>query len=118
MGFKGGLIMIKVFISQLMNGLTDEEIIKERTEIVDKIVKKYPFEDILILDNFFNEKEYRTTDDVKNKGVWCLGKSINVLSEADLAVFSKDYTLGRGTVFEYNICKEYDIETLIVGETL
>ena len=46
--------MKKVFISQPMNGLTDEEILANREEAIENIKKRIG-DDIQILDSFFQD---------------------------------------------------------------
>lgn len=48
--------MIKLFISQPMNGLSDEDILKERDRAI-KCAKKQLGDDIEVLDSYFTEDE-------------------------------------------------------------
>lgn len=73
--------MKKVFISQPMRGLTDEEIKLKRKEIINKI-KRIINEEVEIIDSFIEN-----TPNVKTVPVYYLGESIKLLSEADIAYF-------------------------------
>lgn len=68
-----------IFISQPMNGKKTGEIEYEREELI-KDLKKYLGEDINILDTIFH-----FTEDVPS--LVYLGRSVEVLAKADLAVF-------------------------------
>ena len=95
---------MNVFISQLMNGRSTEEIECEREEFV-KDLKKYLGEDIKILDTIFNFVE-----DVPS--LVYLGRSLEVLAKADLAVFMDGWENARGCKIEHQAAKDYDIPTL------
>lgn len=95
---------MSVFISQPMNGRSTEEIECEREEFV-KDLKKYLGEDINILDTIFNFVE-----DVPS--LVCLGRSIEVLAKADLAVFMDGWENARGCRIEHQTAKDYGIPTL------
>lgn len=98
--------MLKVFISQPMRGKTDKEIKEERLRIVSKISETVtePFE---IIDSFFESAPHGA------KPLWFLGKSIELLSTADLAYFSKGWENARGCRIEYDCAVAYLIETII-----
>lgn len=98
--------MLRVFISQPMNGKTDKEIKEERLKIVSKISETVdePFE---VIDSFFESAPH----DVKP--LWFLGKSIELLSTADLAYFAKGWENARGCSIEHSCAVAYMIETII-----
>lgn len=81
--------MKKVFISQPMNGLTDEEI-----EFIDSFLQDYPGE--------IN----------KHIPVWYLGKSIQLLSQADMIYLGEGWDKARGCKIEYEIAKAYGINII------
>lgn len=101
---------MKVFISQLMNGKTDEEIITERDRISDIIRKKYPNNEIEIIQSFIP----RTKDICKS--LVCLSHALRYLADADLAVFGKDWQKCRGCRIEHSCCVEYGIDTIYLDE--
>lgn len=94
--------MKKVFISQPMRGKTDEEIKAERTKAINSIKKKFG-EDIEIIDSFFEDAP---TD---AKPLWFLGKSLELLSTADIAYFCAGWENARGCQIEYKCAKAYGI---------
>ena len=97
---------MKVFISQPMRDKTDEQIKAERNKAIEAIKATYSCEDIEVLDSFFEGAPHDA------KPLWFLGKSFEVLSNADLAYFIGDWKDYRGWCMEYKACKEYDINTM------
>lgn len=98
--------MKKLFISQPMRGKTDEQILKER-EIAIQKAKEQLGEDVEVIDSFFQDRE--EPDDVKRSGVYWLGKSLELLSTADVAYFAPGWEEARGCIIEYQCAREYDI---------
>lgn len=95
---------MNVFISQPMNGKKTEEIEWEREQLV-KELKRYLGKDIKILDTIFH-----FTEDVPS--LVYLGRSIEVLAKADLAVFMDGWENARGCCIEHQAAKGYGIPTL------
>ena len=95
---------MNVFISQPMAGKENGQIEYEREELV-KDLKKCFGEDINILDTIFH-----FTEDVPS--LVYLGRSIEVLSKADVAVFMDGWESARGCRIEHQVAKDYDIPTL------
>ena len=92
---------MNVFISQPMSGKKTEEIEYEREQFV-KDLKKYLGEDINILDTIFHFVP----------SLVYLGRSLEVLAKADLAVFMDGWENARGCKIEHQAAKDYDIPTL------
>lgn len=97
---------MKLFISQPMRDKTDEQIEKERNDAIEH-VKKVLGEDVEVIDSFFKGAPHDA------KSLWFLGKSFELLSTADMAVFIGDWYKYRGCKMEYEACEEYGIETII-----
>lgn len=95
---------MNVFISQPMNGKKIEEIEWEREQFVEDLKKRLG-EDINILDTIFHFAE-----DVPS--LVYLGRSLEVLAKADLAVFMDGWENARGCRIEHNAAKDYGIPTL------
>ena len=95
--------MKKVFISQPMRGLSDEEITAKRAHLVE-IARSVEDGDLEILDSFFQ--------DFDGNALAFLGKSISLLSEADLAVFGEGWQDARGCQIEHLCCMGYDIQVI------
>ena len=97
---------MKVFISQPMKDKTDEQIRKEREKAVTYIKAIFPNEDVKVLDSFFEDAPHDA------KPLWFLGKSFEILSNADLACFIGDWENYRGCNMEHTACLKYGIEIL------
>lgn len=97
---------MKVFISQPTNGLSDDEILKER-ELLIKICKDKFGEKIEILDSWFDE-EFENSE-CKNKGLLYLAKSLQVMANADVVVLSRNWGKARGCIIEKNAADKYGI---------
>lgn len=96
--------MIKVFISQPMRGKTDEEILKKISEAIEK-VKDIVNEDVKLIDSFIeDDPKY-----IKNTSLWYLGRSIEFLSDADVAYFTNDWKEARGCKIEHECAKAYGV---------
>lgn len=96
---------MKLFISQPMRGKTDEEILKERQRAVEKVQSQVG-EKVEVIDSFFQSAP------VNAKPLWFLGKSLELMSDADVVYFVKGWKDFRGCKIE-NICaREYGIEVI------
>lgn len=98
--------MKKVFISQPMKDKTDEQILAEREKAVLVIKEKYHGEDVEIIDSFFESAPHDA------RPLWFLGKSLELLSAADVAYFIGDWKNYRGCKIENLCAKEYGIATI------
>ena len=104
--------MKKVFISQPMRGRTDEEILAEREEAIEKVRQIYDGEEIEIIDSFFKEAPADATP------LWYLGDSIVLLSKADVVYFCKGWETARGCAIEYICAMQYGIDIMLYNEVL
>lgn len=100
--------MVRLFISQPMNGKTNEEIKSERNEIIQRVKERYPNEEIEVIDSFFENAPHDA------KPLWFLGKSLELLSTADIAYFANGWEEYRGCSIEHDAAVNYGID--IVGE--
>ena len=100
--------MKKLFISQPMRGLKDEEILKAREKIRKK-AEKVIGEPVELIDSFI--KEYPGEIN-KSVPVYYLGKSIQLLSQADIAYFGGDWRNARGCLIEHEVARQYGIKTI------
>ena len=96
---------MKVFISQPMRDKTDEQIKEERAKAVSRIKEKYN-EDVEIIDSFFENAPHNA------KPLWFLGKSLELLANADVAYFCKDWQKYRGCKIDHVCAKEYCIKVM------
>lgn len=94
---------MKVFISMPMNGKTREEIIARREEITDLLKIRFPGQEIDVIDSVIES----------DKGpVWCLGRSIQLMEDAELVIFDKNWRSARGCKVENNVCAYYGYKFL------
>ena len=100
---------MKVFISQAMRGLTDEEILKTREEAI-KFAKTTiglaSGDTVEIIDSFFQSAPSEA------KPLWFLGKSLELLSTADVCLFVGDWENARGCRIEHECCVQYGISRI------
>ena len=100
--------MKKLFISQPMKGLTDEEILKAREEIKTRAEQAIG-EQVELIDSFVEDYPKEIN---KSIPVWYLGKSIQFLSQADIAYFGGDWRNAKGCKIEYEVANAYGIKTI------
>ena len=100
--------MKKLFISQPMRGLTDEEILKAREEIKTRAEQAIG-EQVELIDSFVEDYPGEINKFIP---VWYLGKSIQFLSQADIAYFGGDWRNARGCKIEYEVANAYGIKTI------
>lgn len=91
---------MKLFISQPMNGLSNEDIQKAREDVINK----YP--EYEVINSFFMDAPHDA------KPLWFLGKSLELLSTADAAIFLDGWKNARGCRIEHDCAKEYGITIL------
>lgn len=96
---------MKVFISQPMKDLKEDEILEVRKEAVENCQKIYG-EDIEIIESYFNDIPK------SNKGLFYLGKSIALMAEADVVYFCKGWEKARGCKLEHACALAYGIDII------
>lgn len=91
--------MKKLFISQPMNGKTNEQILEERQKAISS------FDDeVEVIDSFFKDAPHDATP------LWYLGESIKLLGDADVVYFCKDWEKYRGCTIEHECAVQYGKE--------
>lgn len=93
---------MKVFISQPMKDKTNEQIEAERRLAIQAAKEKFG-EDVEIIDSFFKDAPHGA------KPLWFLGKSFEMLSTADAAIFCTGWRDARGCKMEKAACDNYGI---------
>ena len=96
--------IMKLFISQPMKDKTNEEIKTEREKIIEAVTNK--FGEVEVIDSFFENAPHDA------KPLWFLGKSLELLSAADIAYFASDWNEYRGCKIEHTCALEYGIEVM------
>lgn len=100
--------MKKLFISQPMRGKSDEEILKAREEIRVR-AEQVIGEPIELINSFIEDYPGEIN---KHIPIWYLGKSIQLLSETDIAYFGGDWKNARGCKIEHEIADKYGIKII------
>ena len=90
---------LKVMISQPMRGKTNEQIKKEREDIVKRLEK----DNFEVIDTIILEDAPKGC----NEAIYYLSKSIEFLSRADIVYFMKGWENARGCKIENKICQDY-----------
>ena len=95
---------MKVMISQPMNGRNQEEINKERQDIIEKFNKMH----IEVINTLFNEEVLENC----NVAVYYLGKSISAMKDIDALYMCDNWFNARGCRIENQVAREYGIKIL------
>ena len=103
---------MKVFISQPMRGLSNEEILILREKVQNYIREQYKEEDIEFIDSFFKDAP------VDAKPLWYLADSLKLMSEADIIVFAGAWSTARGCIIEHKCAKDYGYDIVYVSNNL
>ena len=94
--------MKKLFISQPMRGKSNDEIRQVRNEAI-VIAHNITNDDIEVIDSFFKDAP------IDAKPLWFLGKSIELLANADYVYFAEGWNNARGCIVEHYCAKEYGL---------
>lgn len=105
----------KVFLCLPMSGRTEEGILKEINEMKEASIHyfqdKHPDCDIVYIANYRREAEEES-----DNPVFLLGRGImQLMSQADVCLFSKNWKDSKGCKLEYEIAKTYDIDIMDMG---
>ena len=87
-------------ISQPMRGKTNEQIRKER----EQLVKKLKSEGHEVIDTIINEEPPKDI----NEAIYYLSKSIEFIGKVDAVYFMKGWEKARGCKIEHEVAVEYD----------
>lgn len=99
--------MKKLFISQPMNGKTEEEILAVRKKAIES-AKVMLNEDVEVIESYFEDYN-------PDKGcvpLKYLAKSLELLADADVAYFAKGWESARGCRIENQCAIEYGVDTI------
>lgn len=100
--------MIKVFISQPMHGLSDEEIVAERNRVVNKFIEamkfQYPIMDakVTVVNDVF-----RPYAPCSASRLWYLTEAIRDMEIADVIIFCKGWDKASGCRVERAVVENY-----------
>ena len=97
--------MKKLFISQPVKGKSDEDILKERDTAIRK-AEAVVGEPVEVIDSCFQNAP------ADARPLWFLGKSLELLSTADVAYFAPGWDEARGCKIEHMCAVEYGIDRI------
>ena len=97
--------MKKLFISQYMQGKTDEEILAVRVQAI-RSAERVLGEEVEVIDSFIKGAPAGA------KPLWYLGESLKLLSGADVAYFAGGWECARGCRVEHECAIVYGIITI------
>ena len=105
---------MKVFISQPMTGLTEEEILSIRKQARDSIVAIYG-DDVRIIDSYYSDLSKQNVEQsmdgvVNSWDIFWLSESLNSMSEADLIWFVDGWQHSKGCTIEHLCASLYGID--------
>ena len=96
--------MKKLFVSLPMAGSTTEEIRNKMIKYKEN-AERIMGEKLELIDTTIVE----VPNAVKNCGVWCLGKSIMMMADADVVYFGDGWRGARGCIAESMVAYRYKI---------
>lgn len=99
---------MKIFISQPMNGKSEDEILKARNDLITRAKAQFG-EDVEIADSYFGDFPVAKT---KCPPLYFLSKSIMKLSECDAVMFADGWQNARGCIVERMISSLYGIKII------
>lgn len=97
--------MKRLFISQPMRGKTINEILAVRFRAIEE-AERILGEQVDPIDSFFSDEP------VNAKPLWYLGKSLQLMSEADVVYFAPGWEYARGCKIEHQAAVEYCIDRI------
>lgn len=95
---------MKIMISQPMRGKSNEEIKKERENIVDKLTRK----GYTVIDSIISDEPPKDCDEA----IYYLSKSIETIGKVDCLYFMKGWEKARGCKIEHEVAVNYNKECM------
>ena len=97
--------MLKLFISQPMNGKINEDIKRERQNALLEAIAVCG-ERVELIDSFFENAPHDANP------LWFLGKSLELLSTADIVYFASGWESARGCRIEHQCALAYGLNII------
>lgn len=94
----------KLFISQVMSGKTKAQIMAMRKRVEDFAEEN----DYEILDSYIRERKPQDIEG-DNIGIWYLGKSLEILAQADAIIMTPGCENARGCIIERMVAEKYNL---------
>jgi hypothetical protein len=96
---------MKIFISMGMKSKSTEQVRVEMESVFSQIKAKLP--EAELIDSIIDGADKHIAIEGDSVGLWYLGKSLELLAEADLVYFINDYEEYRGCRVEKMCAQEY-----------
>lgn len=93
-----------LFISQPMNGLSHEEIIRTRNEATKYIENQYTDDNIIVIPSY---KEQQNTEYNAVSAVNLLGNAISLMGSADIIYFAPGWRESKGCQIENEVARRW-----------
>lgn len=97
---------MNIMISQPMRGKSTDQIKAERAEVEAALQAKGHY----VIDSVFT-----TIPNTKNKPLWCLGASFQIIADCDAVYFMDGWEDARGCRMEMEACKQYGVPIILQG---
>ena len=101
----------RLFISQPMSGKKEREILEDRVKILEQLQTFSIYEKDIEVINTYIKSEPPENSNVR---LWYLGKTIELLAQADLIIFAEDWQKARGCRIEHECAKTYKIPMIVI----
>lgn len=102
--------MIKVFISQPMNGKTIDEVKKEREIAIEDLKEKLSDTEFEIIDTVLPDPGLKPES---RSRIFMLGRSIQLLADANIMYLYKGWQDSNGCMVEYEVAKRYGMKIIM-----
>ena len=109
---------MRVFISQPMNGLSDEEIRSVRDKAIEEIKEIYHFFDKnnqLEIVSTLDQRPHELLPKNASR-LWWIGRAIQMLEDVDIIYMCEGWKNARGCRVERCVAMEYEISIQYQGE--
>lgn len=103
---------MKVFISQGMSNIPEEQVLKTREALKKKFMENYQGDEKEV--EFISTYVIGEAPDSKNVGVHLLGRALQLLAECDLCIAESNISNSKGCIIEKEVCSLYGIEYLTI----
>ena len=103
---------MKLFISQSMTSREPQEVLAERWKIKQLIKFIYPNRDIELINQYDCPEDMPTFTGYRSagqQGVWLLGRSIQMMFDADIVVVWGNPLQSKGMMSEYEVIRQYKV---------
>lgn len=105
-----------IFISQPMRDLSDEKIMSVREGIKKRFTNQHQDVPTVFISSFLADDENPKAPVDSNPRIWCLGRSISMLSFCDAIIFADGWRKAKGCRIEWEVAKEYGLKVYLEKE--